>query len=84
MKRIIYTNEEGGLSIIIPSGELPLEDVALKDVPKGIPFKIIDTADVPSDRVFRDAWEADTSDFDGIGMGYDDWAKMKSQESQND
>jgi hypothetical protein len=31
--------------------------VAAKDVPAGIEFKIVDTADVPSDRTFRAAWE---------------------------
>lgn len=31
--------------------------VAAKDVPKGKPFKIVDVADVPSDRTFRNAWE---------------------------
>jgi len=31
--------------------------VAAKDVPKGKPFKIIDTVDVPTDRTFRAAWE---------------------------
>jgi hypothetical protein len=31
--------------------------VAAKDVPEGKPFKIVDVADVPSDRTFRNAWE---------------------------
>lgn len=31
--------------------------VATKDVPEGKPFKIVDVADVPSDRTFRNAWE---------------------------
>ena len=33
------------------------EEIAAKDVPEGKPFKIIDTADVPTDRTFRNAWE---------------------------
>jgi hypothetical protein len=33
------------------------EWIAAKDVPAGKPFKIIETADVPNDRTFRNAWE---------------------------
>jgi hypothetical protein len=40
----------------------------LKDVPAGKPFKIVDTADVPSDRTFRAAWEVDAATLtDGVG-----------------
>lgn len=31
--------------------------IAAKDVPEGKPFKIVDVADVPEDRMFRAAWE---------------------------
>lgn len=31
--------------------------VAAKDVPEGKPFKIVDVADIPTDRTFRNAWE---------------------------
>jgi hypothetical protein len=59
MKRIIYPTDDGGVAIIIPAVEcgLTIEEIAAKDVPTGKPFKIIDTADVPSDRTFRNAWE---------------------------
>jgi len=56
MKRIIYQNETGGVSIIIPTGELPIEEVAAKDVPEGVPYEIVDETDIPSDRYFRNAW----------------------------
>lgn len=58
-QRIIYPNDEGGVSIIIPTTEcgLTIEQIAAKDVPAGKPFKIVDVADVPSDRTFRNAWE---------------------------
>jgi hypothetical protein len=54
--RIIFQNETGGVSVIIPTGELPIEEVAAKDVPEGIPYEIVDVADIPSDRTFRGAW----------------------------
>ena len=31
--------------------------IAAKDVPAGKAFKIVDVADIPSDRTFRNAWE---------------------------
>lgn len=58
-ERIIYPNEEGGVSIIIPAPEcgLTIEEIAAKDVPAGKPYKIVDVSDIPSDRTFRNAWE---------------------------
>jgi hypothetical protein len=53
MKRIIYQNETGGVSILIPTESVEL---ALKDVPEGVPYEIVDEADIPSDRYFRNAW----------------------------
>lgn len=60
-KRIIYPNDNGGVSILIPTPEYletnTIEDLAAKDVPAGKPYKIIDVSDIPEDRTFRDAWE---------------------------
>jgi hypothetical protein len=57
-KRIIYPNEFGGVSIIVPADcGLTIEQIAAKDVPRGTPYKIIDADKVPTDRTFRDAWE---------------------------
>ena len=60
-QRIIYPNDNGGVSILIPTEEYlaehTIEELAAKDVPAGKPFKIIDIADIPTDRTFRDAWE---------------------------
>ena len=58
MKRIIYQSESGGVSVIIPTGELPIEEVAAKDVPEGVAYKIVEDAAIPSDRYFRNAWVA--------------------------
>lgn len=58
-QRIIYPNDDGGVSVIIPTLEcgLSIEEIAAKDVPAGKPFKIVDVADIPADRTFRNAWE---------------------------
>ena len=59
-KRIIYENANGGVSVIIPSQEYlincSIEQLAQKDVPAGASFKIVDVSEIPSDRLFRDAW----------------------------
>lgn len=55
-QRIIFQNAEGGVSVIIPTGELPIEEVAKKDVPAGVTYEIVDASDIPSDRTFRGAW----------------------------
>ena len=54
-QRIIYQNESGGVAVIVPTGSVEL---ALKDVPEGTPYEIVDAADIPSDRFFRGAWVA--------------------------
>ena len=54
-QRIIYPNDEGGVSIIVPAPGVSQEDV-LKAVPAGKPYKIVDVSEIPSDRLFRDAW----------------------------
>ena len=57
-KRIIYPNDEGGVSILTPAPEceLTIEELAAKDVPADKPFQIVNVGDVPSDRTFRNAW----------------------------
>ena len=60
-QRIIYPTDEGGVAIVIPTPEaletMTIEEIAAKDVPAGKEFKIVDVSDIPSDRIFRNAWE---------------------------
>jgi hypothetical protein len=70
-QRIIYPNDEGGVSIIVPSPNcgLTIEEIAVKDVPPVVvrqngevvsstprPYQIVDVENIPSDRTFRNAW----------------------------
>ena len=61
--RIIYPNDDGGVSIVIPAPEWLAQEgntmqvLAQMRVPEGKPYKIVDVADIPSDRTFRNAWE---------------------------
>ena len=85
MKVIIYPNESGTISIVFPTGDLPIEEVAQKDVPAGVPFRYADTKDFPSDPGTRDAWTADFSSPDGHGIGseawWDEWTKKQEVQS---
>jgi hypothetical protein len=57
--RIIYPTPEGGVAIIVPAPdcELTIDEIAAKDVPAGVPFKIVEADEIPTDRTFRNAWE---------------------------
>ena len=45
-----------------------MEELAQKDVPTGLKYKIVEYSDIPSDRTFRDAWEVDEAELtDGVG-----------------
>ena len=67
-QRILYKNPEGGIAVIVPTGELSVEATAAKDVPTGLPYKIVDVSEIPSDRTFRDAWDIDEAELtDGVG-----------------
>jgi len=72
MNRIIFNQDNGVVAIIIPTPEAleqhSIQAIAIKDVPAGKPFKIVDAADIPSDRSEREAWTVDEADLtDGIG-----------------
>ena len=57
-QRIIYQTDDGGVAIIVPADcGLTIEEIAAKDVPAGKPYQIVDVADIPTDRTFRNAWE---------------------------
>ena len=79
MSKIIFM-EEGTVSFIVPArdesmpinpatGEkFTIEEIAKKDVPTGLKYKIIDDADLPTDKSFRNAWVVDEADLtDGVG-----------------
>ena len=72
MKRIIYKNTDNTVSVVIPSDEalqsMTIEQIANKDVPTGLKYKIVDVSEIPSDREFRNAWTIDEAELtDGVG-----------------
>jgi hypothetical protein len=78
MDRIIYKNDNNGVSVVIPTDEAlsqhTIQEIAVKDVPAGKPFKIVSVSDIPSDRSERDAWTIDEADLtDGVGGESDEF-----------
>jgi hypothetical protein len=57
-QRILYPTDDGGVAVIIPTAEcgLTIQQIAAKDVPMGKPYKIVDVSEIPSERLFRNAW----------------------------
>lgn len=55
-KVIIFTNDNGGVSVCVPTGELDILDVKAKDTPSH--SIIVDVSELPeADNDFFDAWE---------------------------
>ena len=70
-QRIIYKTDEGGVAVIIPTQEAleqhGIQAIAIKDVPTGKPFKIVDADDLPTDGP-QEAWVVSDADLtDGVG-----------------
>ena len=74
--RILHDDGTGGLAIVIPAPQYLaslqaanpqateaqlMEYIANKDVPNGTAFEVVEDADIPTDRTFRNAWKHDTS-----------------------
>ena len=57
MQVILFPQDNGGVSVIIPAPEFvdQIEAVAQKDVPAGKPWRIVDDNTLPS-RESRDRW----------------------------
>ena len=68
-KRIIFKNTDGSIGIIVPTNcGLTIEEIARKDVPTGLLYKIVNVSEISSDRTFRNAWTIDDSELtDGVG-----------------
>ncbi len=57
-KRIIYENDDGGVSIVVPANNcsLTVDQIRDKDVPSGKASYIVNASTIPTDRSFRNAW----------------------------
>ena len=64
MKVIIYPTNDS-IAVMAPSGVLPVEEVAKKDVPIGVPYFIVDATELPDTP--QETWVVDFSEPDGYG-----------------
>lgn len=73
MQKIIYKNKDNTIAILTPTEEVldavGIVAVAEKDVPHNLPYWIVPTSDIPTDRTFRGAWEIDESFGEPDGFG---------------
>lgn len=71
--KIIFKNEDNSIGIITPTNEAlsfaTIEQIAEKDIPHNLPYWIVPTSDIPTDRTFRNAWEIDESFGEPDGFG---------------
>lgn len=73
-KVIVYPGDDGMLVSVHPCEcGIPVEQIARKDVPAGKPYLIVNQSELPQDREYRNAWTADFSDPDGVGIGPEAW-----------
>lgn len=74
MKVIVYRRpDDNGLTILHPQENaldvFGLDLIAAKDVPDGVPYKLVDLSEVPA-KDAREGWMPNKKDFtDGIGKG---------------
>jgi hypothetical protein len=55
---IIYTNDFGGVSVCVPTGEVPIEEVQSRAIPAGVQSFIVNRSILPEDADdFFNAWE---------------------------
>jgi hypothetical protein len=70
---IIYKQDNGIPAVITPTPEClethTIQEIAIKDVPAGKHFKIIDASELAAlDGIPQEAWEIDDADLtDGVG-----------------
>lgn len=82
---IIYKSETGKVILVIPVTNcgISIEEIARKDVPAGLPYHIVDATQVPEDRTFYEAWEADFTNPTGYGIGADAWFAEQAAKEQS-
>ena len=67
MKLIVYTQSNNQVAVLIPcTTELTLKEIGIKDVPKDIPFWIVDSTELPNTQ--QESWKLENmGEPDGIG-----------------
>jgi hypothetical protein len=91
MQVVLFKNNNE-IGVVIPTQEAlgfaTIEQIAEKDVPKDLPYWIVEDSLIPEDRTFRNAWTVDESiepdGFGGESNEFDAELLAKYEESLND
>ena len=76
--KIIYPNQDNTVAILMPCEcGLTIKEIAMKDVPAGVPYLIVEDSDLPSDWTYSAAWEVDFSKPDGYGIGAEQFFALR-------
>lgn len=59
--KIVYKTVDNEIYTLQPVADMPIEDIAQKDVPAGATYVIVNDADVPADWEFMQSWIVDTA-----------------------
>lgn len=67
MKLIVYTQPNNQVAVLIPcTTELTLKEIGIKDVPRDIPFWIVDSTELPNTQ--QESWKLENmGEHDGVG-----------------
>ena len=77
--KILYPQTNGEIAILMPVENcgLTIKEIAMKDVPAGVPYLICQDSDLPSDWSTSSAWEVDFSKPDGYGIGAEQFFALR-------
>jgi hypothetical protein len=83
MQVIIYKQDNGVIAVMTPTEEClashGIQAIALKDVPTGKPFKIIDSEILPEEWP-QELWDVDTQELtDGVGSELSTFPESEEQ-----
>jgi hypothetical protein len=85
-QKIVFNDKNGYLVILTPTPEClnahTIEEIAEKDVPEGLPYKIINASEIPQDRTFRGAWEINEAELtDGVGSSVTSFDEVSNDQN---
>jgi hypothetical protein len=88
MEVILYNQDNGIPAVMRPTLEClethSIQEIAIKDVPAGKPFKIIDVSELPQD-IPQEYWVIDDSELtDGIGGESNEFEPKPESEVQDE
>lgn len=70
--KIIYIKKDNSIAVLIPTIQAlsfaTIDQIAEKDVPKDLPYWIVEDSEIPTDRTDRDLWTFET-DLEPNGFG---------------